>query len=92
MTAANLDAIVGQILQDIRERGDTAVKEYTQKFDKVTLNHLEVSPTELAEAEALLDSELKTAIQTAKSNIKSNRRRDNVAFSCSVSSRRKAFW
>ncbi len=69
MTAANLDAIVGQILQDIRARGDAAVKEYTQRFDKVALDHLEVSPAELAEAETLLDPALKTAIQTAKSNI-----------------------
>lgn len=69
MAAANLDAIVGQILQDIRERGDTAVKAYTQRFDKVTLEELEVSAAELVEAETLLDPALKTAIQTAKSNI-----------------------
>ena len=69
MTAANLDAIVGQILQDIRERGDTAVKECTQRFDKVTLEDLEVSTSDLVEAETLLDPALKTAIQTAKSNI-----------------------
>lgn len=69
MTAANLDAIVGKILQEIREQGDAAVKAYTERFDKVALAHLQVSAVELAEAEALLAPELKAAIQTAKQNI-----------------------
>lgn len=69
MTAANLDAVVGKILEEIRTQGDTAVKTYTERFDKVVLEHLQVSAAELAEAEALLDPVLKTAIQTAKQNI-----------------------
>lgn len=69
MTAANLDAIVGKILQEIREQGDAAVKAYTERFDKVALAHLQVSAVELAEAEGLLEPELKAAIQTAKQNI-----------------------
>ncbi|AEE51274.1 histidinol dehydrogenase [Haliscomenobacter hydrossis] len=69
MTAANLDATVSQILLDIRQRGDVAVKEYTLRFDKIALNELEVSASELAEAAASLDPALKTAIQTAKHNI-----------------------
>lgn len=69
MTSANLDAIVGGILEEIRSQGDRAVKTYTERFDKVTLEHLQVSAAELAEAETLLDPVLKTAIQTAKQNI-----------------------
>lgn len=69
MTAANLDAVVGKILEEIRSQGDTAVKTYTERFDKVVLEDLQVSPAELAEAETLLDPALKAAIQTAKQNI-----------------------
>lgn len=69
MTAANLDAVVGKILEEIRSQGDTAVKTYTERFDKVVLEDLQVSPAELSEAEALLDPALKAAIQTAKQNI-----------------------
>lgn len=69
LAAANLEATVAQILQEIRQRGDAAVQEYTLRFDKVAVDPLEVSATELAEAEASLDPALKTAIQTAKANI-----------------------
>lgn len=69
LAAANLEATVGQILQEIRQRGDAAVQEYTLRFDKVAVDQLEVSATELAEAEASLDPALKMAIQTAKANI-----------------------
>jgi len=69
LAAANLEATVGQILQEIRQRGDAAVQEYTLRFDKVAVDQLEVSATELAEAETSLDLALKTAIQTAKANI-----------------------
>jgi histidinol dehydrogenase len=64
-----LEATVAQILQEVRHRGDAAVQEYTLRFDKVAVDQLEVSATELAEAEASLDTALKTAIQTAKANI-----------------------
>jgi histidinol dehydrogenase len=69
LAAANLEATVAQILQEVRQRGDAAVQEYTLRFDKVAVDQLEVSATELAEAEASLDPALKTAIQTAKANI-----------------------
>lgn len=69
LAAANLETTVAQILQEIRQRGDAAVQEYTLRFDKVAVDQLEVSATELAEAEASLDPALKMAIQTAKANI-----------------------
>lgn len=69
LAAANLEATVGQILQEIRQRGDAAVQEYTLRFDKVAVDQLEISAAELAEAVASLDPALKTAIQTAKANI-----------------------
>ena len=33
----SLHQTVGNILQDVKERGDAALKEYTQRFDKIDL-------------------------------------------------------
>lgn len=60
---------VGKILGDIKLRGDKAVKEYEEKFDKIKLNDLKVSDIEMAEAEKLVPENLKAAIYTAKVNI-----------------------
>ncbi|MBE6341742.1 MAG: histidinol dehydrogenase [Bacteroidales bacterium] len=65
----DLSAIVGGVLDDVRNRGDEAVKEYELKFDKVALQSLAVSDAEIAEAETLVSDDLKRAILTAKENI-----------------------
>ncbi len=70
---------VNGVLQDIRQRGDVAVKEYEEKFDKVVLNDLRVSETEIAEAEASVDEPLKHAILQAKDNIASFHAAQDVA-------------
>ena len=57
------------ILDDVRSRGDIAVKAYELKFDKVQLDNLQVSETEIAAAEALVSEQLKNAILLAKKNI-----------------------
>ena len=54
----------------IREKGDKAVIEYEEKFDKVKLSSLEVTEEEFAEAELLTDSKLKEAIGNALENIR----------------------
>ena len=41
---------VADIISNVRERGDEAVKEYELKFDKINLDHLEVSQHEIDEA------------------------------------------
>ena len=41
---------VRPIVDDVRTRGDVAVKEYTEKFDKVKLDSLKVSREEIQEA------------------------------------------
>lgn len=61
--------LVSGILIDIRANGDKAVIEYEQKFDKVMLDSLLVSESEISEAENLISDELKSAILLAKSNI-----------------------
>ncbi len=60
---------VRQVLDDVRARGDAAVREYGKRFDKVDLADLSVSEEEMAEAEDLVPDDLKKAIRTAKTNI-----------------------
>jgi len=60
---------VQKILDEIRTRGDAAVKEYTEKFDKVQLDILEVTKEEMAEADKLVSVNLKQAIEMARRNI-----------------------
>ena len=60
---------VRQILEDVRVEGDAAVFRYGEQFDKVNLDHLQVSSKEIQEAEALLADDLKQAIHTAQANI-----------------------
>ena len=60
---------VRTVLDKVREQGDTAVKAYEEKFDKVLLSSLQVSEEEMREADALVAEDLKQAIRTAKANI-----------------------
>lgn len=66
---SSLTETVTAVLDDIKSRGDAAVKEYELKFDKVQLDSLQVSEDEIAEAETLVADELKNAIRLAKGNI-----------------------
>lgn len=67
---SQLNGVVSSVLDDIRLRGDEAVKHYEQKFDKVELSSLAVTEAEMTEAEALVSDELKAAIALAHHNIK----------------------
>ena len=64
-----LNETVAQVLSDVRQRGDEAVKEYELKFDKAALQSLAISEQEMQEAEQLVSSELKAAIELAHQNI-----------------------
>lgn len=64
-----LERTVANILADVRKHGDEALKHCARHFDKVELTDFLVSEEEYAAAEAQISDELKTAIQTAKSNI-----------------------
>ena len=65
----NLFDTVKHILVDVQKRGDKAVIEYEEKFDKIHLDVLQVSDNELASAETKISKELKDAILIAKKNI-----------------------
>lgn len=60
---------VRKVLDEIRSKGDEAVKQFTFQFDKVEIDSFEVVSAEFEEAEALLSTELKDAILLAKNNI-----------------------
>ena len=60
---------VQQVIDEVRKNGDSAVKQYTQQFDGVTLNDITVSQSEIDAATSALTEELKQAIQVAYKNI-----------------------
>lgn len=66
---SSLNKTVSEVLSNIREHGDMAVKEYEEKFDKVVLTNLTVSETEIQAVENLVSEELKAAIRQARLNI-----------------------
>ena len=65
-----LNATVATVLNDIKARGDEAVREYELKFDKANLTDLAVTEAEMNEAEELVSNELRDAIILAHHNIK----------------------
>lgn len=67
---SSLVSTVSAVLDDVRKRGDAAVKEYEAKFDHVELADLMVSEAEMNEAEKAVEPELKRAIITAATNIR----------------------
>lgn len=55
MDVSQLNAIVSEVLQDIKANGDKAVIVYEEKFDKAQLQQLAVTEAEIQEAENLVD-------------------------------------
>ena len=68
-STAQLEQTVAEIIAQVRERGDEALREYASRFDGVKLSDLRVSETEIAEAEQRVDEALKQAIAVAAGNI-----------------------
>ena len=66
---ASVLASVQTIVEEVKQRGDAAVRAFTKQFDKVELKHFAVSAAEIGTAESHLSQELKTAIQQAQKNI-----------------------
>ena len=60
---------VEQIIAAVRERGDIALRELSAKYDRCTLEVIEVDEAEFAAAEASLDPILKAAIHEAAARI-----------------------
>lgn len=64
-----LDSVVSEVLENVKNNKDQALLEYTKKFDNASLTSLSVSDNEISEALTLVSDELKAAINLAKNNI-----------------------
>lgn len=66
----DVNETVESILKDVKARGDKALIEYTEKFDGVKLENLEVTQEEIQKAFDTIDKELMEVIQYSHDNIK----------------------
>jgi histidinol dehydrogenase len=71
---------VAQILNDVREKGDTALREYTLKIDKIKLESLEVSREQVNAAYKSVDKTLVNALKFAADRIRKfhQEQKDNI--------------
>lgn len=71
-SAFNADALVAatNIVEAVRERGDAALKEFTQRFDGVELESFRVSNATIDEAIAKVDPTVAKALQKAANQIR----------------------
>lgn len=70
----SVDIVVANILKDVKVRGDAAVLEYTNRFDKTSANslaELEISQAELQAALHSLPDDQRQALQAAADRVKS---------------------
>ncbi|SMF78311.1 histidinol dehydrogenase [Pseudobacteriovorax antillogorgiicola] len=67
--SASVSEKVAQIISQVRQNGDEAVKALTETFDGVTLDHLAVSPAEFEDAESSISARSREAILTAIENV-----------------------
>ncbi|TAI48741.1 histidinol dehydrogenase [Flagellimonas allohymeniacidonis] len=68
-TVKDIESIVEAVFKDVEQRGDEAVMDYTQQFDKVRLDSIQATQKEIEAASSQVSAELKHAIQLAKGNI-----------------------
>ena len=66
----DVEAIVSQIIRDVRKGKDQAVIEYCRRFDRVDLRSLEVTKEEIAEAKKQVTPEFLEILQKAAANIR----------------------
>ncbi|PWH82354.1 histidinol dehydrogenase [Algibacter marinivivus] len=68
-TVGDIEGVVTQIFNEVSERGDEAIKEFTSKFDNVTLESNIVTLGEIEQAVQQVPEKLQKAIKIAKHNI-----------------------
>jgi histidinol dehydrogenase len=69
-SAANVDAVVSAIIEDVRRRGDVAVIEYTERFDR-----LKLTPATMRVADREIDAALKSCARDTVAALKLAARR-----------------
>jgi len=68
-TVSDIESTVNKIFTEVQGFGDAILLKYTQKFDGVALDAIQVSESEIREASSSVGTELKNAIAAAKRNI-----------------------
>lgn len=67
----SLHDTVKSVLDDVKNNGDKALRQYGEKFDGVTIKNFKVSTSEFDEADDIVPIKLKNAIAVAAKNIAS---------------------
>ncbi len=65
----DVEAVVSEIIDNVRRNGDKALLEYTEKFDRAVLSSLLVTEEEINEAVALVEPEFLEILKKASANI-----------------------
>lgn len=69
LNTASVEEIVATIISDVKERGDKALKEYAERFDKAILKSIRVTDEEISCAEKSVSKEYKEMLERACDNI-----------------------
>src|SRR3989338_94965 len=64
-----INKVVDKIIEDVKSKGDDAVRYYTRKFDKIDLDSFIVTKQEIKQSYKLIDKETLAALKSAKKNI-----------------------
>ena len=74
-------AVVKEVVERVRKEGDPAVIEYTEKFDKVklSLKDIKVSPGDIQEAYAHVDTKKVGALRLAAANIRAFHEKQKIS-------------
>ena len=67
---SNVSETVAEIIREVRARGDSALRDYTAKFDGAVLDSLIVSPEEMEEAFKQVEPEFLAVLEKAAANIR----------------------
>ena len=66
----NVEATVSEIIANVRAKGDAALYEYCEKFDRAKLSSLAVTPEEIDEAVAAVEPRFLEVLEKAAKNIR----------------------
>ena len=70
-SSQDVSGIVAPILEDVRNRGDQALRDYTSKFDGAQIDSIEVPASEIQSAYDSMDEEFIRVLNAAANNIRS---------------------
>ena len=69
----NVSSTVSEIIENVKNRGDAALFEYCERFDKAKLSSLEVTEAEIEEAFCTVDEKFIDILKKAAKNIRLNK-------------------